>query len=78
VLGSKVVIPVLMKKDKSLLSKYANWAFTNGCNLVRGKKFSLLSLPSSIIWIIAFMSVGAVVSKNYATKCWIDLYKDNK
>jgi hypothetical protein len=78
VLGSKVVIPTLLKKDGSLLANYANWAFTNGCNLVRGKKFSLWSLPSSVLWIAAFMAVGTVVSTKYATKCWKALYKDRE
>ena len=58
-----------------ILGKYANWAFTNGTNMVQGRKFSLWSVPNSIPWIIAFMAVGAVVSKRYATKKWMELYK---
>lgn len=77
VLGSKIVVPNLKRND-SLWSKYATWAFTNGTNLVRGKKFSLISLPNSIVWIIGFMLVGLLVSKEYATKCWTSLYKGKK
>ena len=77
VIGSKIVVPY-MKKTNSLWSKYITWAFTNGCNLVRGKKFSWYSAPSTFVWILGFMLVGAIVSKNYATKCWINLYKGKK
>jgi hypothetical protein len=58
-----------------LKTKYADWAFTNGTNLVRGKKFSLLSLPNSLLWIVAFMCVGMVVSKEYADRVWKKLYQ---
>jgi hypothetical protein len=78
VLGAKIAIPIFIKKDGSLLSKYADWAFTNGTRMVRGKKFDWKSLPNSIIWIIGFMAVGAVVTKSYATKTWLSLYKDKK
>ena len=74
VLGSKIVVPN-MKRNDSLWSKYITWAFNNGTKLVRGKNFELISLPSSIIWISAFMIVGAIVTKTYATKCWVNLYK---
>jgi len=74
VLGSKIVIPYLLRKDGKLLTRYAAWAFTNGCNLVRGRKFTLASLPNSLIWIAGFIIVGACVSKTYADKCWKSLY----
>ena len=62
-----------------LKTQYADWAFTNGTNMVRGKKFSLLSLPNSLLWIIAFMCVGMVVSKDYADRVWKQLYQyDNE
>jgi hypothetical protein len=62
-----------------LKTKYADWAFTNGTNMVRGKKFSLLSLPNSLLWIVAFMCVGMVVSKDYADQVWKKLYQyDNE
>ena len=77
VLGSKLVVPH-MKRNDSLWSKYITWAFNNGTKLVRGKKFAWLSLPSTIIWISGFMIVGAVVTKNYATKCWVNLYRRKK
>ena len=74
VIGSKLLVPGLRSENK-LFNKYANWAWTNGTNMVMGKKFSPLSIPSSLFWITAFMAVGAVVTKNYATKCWKKLYK---
>jgi len=55
-------------------TRYASWAFDNGTNMVRGKSFSLISVPNSIVWILAFMLVGAVVTKSYAKRCWKRLY----
>lgn len=75
VLGSKVIVPAL----KSRLGRaYYKWAFNNGTNLVRGKKFSWLSVPNTAVWIAGFMLVGAVVSTEYANKSWKLLYKDQK
>lgn len=73
VLGSKLIVPALKSK---LGKKYYKWAFNNGTNLVRGKKFSWLSVPNSIAWIAGFMLVGAVVTTDYANKSWKSLYKD--
>lgn len=77
VLGSKIVVPLLRKENLtgSIVKKYINWAFTNGTNMVKGKKFSWWSLPNSIVWIVGFMFVGAIVTKNYANGCWKTLYK---
>lgn len=77
VLGSKVAVPLMRKEDVigKIMKKYGNWAFTNGTNMVKGKKFSWWSIPNSTIWIIAFMFVGAVVTKNYANESWKKLYK---
>lgn len=75
VLGSKLIVPAL----KTSVGKfYYKWAFNNGTNLVRGKKFSWLSVPNTVLWITGFMLVGSVVSTSYANKCWKSLYKDKK
>jgi hypothetical protein len=77
VIGSKVAVPLL--RDQGIIGKiirpYGNWAFTNGTNMVRGKKFSWLSVPNSLVWIAGFMAVGAVVTTKYANKCWKKLYE---
>lgn len=74
VVGSKIVVPALRSESK-WFNKYANWAWTNGTNMVMGKKFNPLSIPNSLVWITVFMAVGAVATKKYATKCWKKLYK---
>ena len=77
VLGSKVAVPLLRKEGLvgKIMKKYANWAFTNGTNMVKGKKFSWFSLPNSIVWIAGFMIVGAFTTKKYANDSWKKLYK---
>lgn len=77
VMGSKIAVPLLRKEGVTgkIMKKYANWAFTNGTNMVKGKKFSWWSIPNSAIWIIGFMTVGAVVTKKYANESWKKLYK---
>ena len=75
VLGSKVIVPALKSK---LGRAYYKWAFNNGTDLVRGKKFSWLSVPNTAVWIAGFMIVGAAVTTKYANKCWTSLYKDKK
>lgn len=55
---------------------YATWAFTQGTRMVQGKKFSVWSVPNSVLWIMAFMLTGAVVSTNYANACWKSIRKD--
>lgn len=75
VLGSA---SVLMMRQPNWFGRawtcYASWAFDNGTNMVRGKSFSLISVPNSIVWILAFMLVGTVVTKSYAKRCWKRLY----
>jgi hypothetical protein len=77
VIGSKIAVPLL--RNESIVGKiarvYGNWAFTNGTNMVRGKKFSWLSVPNSLVWIAGFMAVGAVVTTKFANKCWKKLYE---
>jgi len=55
---------------------YATWAFTQGTCMVQGKKFSAWSVPNSVLWIMAFMLTGAVVSTNYANACWKSIKRD--
>ena len=67
VVGSKAGLPLL----KTAWGRaYATWAFTQGTNMVQGKKFSAWSVPNSVLWIMAFMLTGAVVTTNYANACW--------
>lgn len=75
VLGSAVVLG-MRRQDRPgrIWTKYATWAFNHGTNMVRGRKFSWISVPNTVIWIAAFMLVGAVVSTNTAKRCWRRLY----
>jgi hypothetical protein len=74
VIGSKLLVPAL-RADNKLMNLYANWAWTNGTNMVMGKKFNPLSIPNSLVWITVWMAVGALVTTKYAKKCWKNLYK---
>jgi hypothetical protein len=77
VIGSKIAVPLLRSEGVvgKLARLYGNWAFTNGTNMVRGKKFSWISVPNSLVWIAGFMAVGAVVTTKFANKCWKKLYE---
>lgn len=66
VVGSKA-LPIL---KTSCGRSYAKWSFDNGTRMVRGKSFSWWSVPNSVLWILAFMLVGSVVTKQYANRCW--------
>ena len=73
VFGSKVMIPYINKDN--LLSKYIKWSFSNGTNMLAGKKYNKLSIPNSIFWILAMTALGSVVTKEYSDNCWKQLYK---
>lgn len=77
VIGSKVGVPIFKGESRlsKYISKYFTWSWNNGTNMVQGKRFNPLSIPNSLLWITAFMAVGAVVSKEYATKSWKKLYE---
>jgi hypothetical protein len=72
VVGSKA-LPILKTSWGRI---YARWAFDNGTRMVRGKSFSWWSIPNSLVWITAFMLVGAVVTTEYANQCWKSTGKD--
>jgi hypothetical protein len=76
VVSSKVIVPQV--KKNGWFAKYAKWSFENATNLYMGRKFSLLSLPNTIMWSTAYMVTGALVSKEYAKKSWKQLYKDKQ
>ena len=78
ILGPKVMIPLL--KQGGLSRKYIKYTFENGAKLLQLKKVPLLSIPNSIAWYIAFLTVGLFVTQDYATKTWKKLYapKDRK
>lgn len=59
-------------------TEYATWSFNNGTRMVRGKSFNWLSLPNSMMWIIAFVTVGSLVTTKYANKCWKKLYVNDE
>jgi hypothetical protein len=77
VIASKIGVPIFRGESKlsKYLAKYYIWSWNNGTNMVMGKKFNPLTIPNSVLWITAFMTVGAIVSKKYAEKTWKSLYK---
>jgi hypothetical protein len=77
VMGSKLGVPLFRSKNPfaKAVSKYYTWSWNNGTNMALGKKFNPLTIPNSLFWITVFMTVGAVVSKEYADKTWKNLYK---
>lgn len=78
VIGSKIIVPHLFNGGQSATSKYVAWSFKNATNMLRGLEFNWLSLPNSALWLTAMMLTGAVVSKRYARRSWINLYRKNK
>jgi hypothetical protein len=77
IVASKL-LPLFFNKDSKLRKKYAKWAFTNATNMIQGKKFDLLSVPNSLVWLVVMSAAGMVVSKEYAESSWKSLYKDKK
>jgi hypothetical protein len=73
VFGSKVMIPYI--HGNNLLSKYIKWSFTNGTNMMTGKKYNKLSIPNSLLWILVMAGIGLVVTKEYSDNSWKQLYK---
>jgi len=73
IIGSNILIP--MMRQNNILSKYVQWSFSNGTNMLMGKKYNKWSIPNSIPWLTAMMITGLFVSKEYAEKTWNSLYK---
>jgi hypothetical protein len=78
VLGSRFILPVLFKNGTGLASKYVEWSFTNATSMLRGNRYNKLSIPNSLVWLTAMTLTGVVVSKRYARKSWISLYRKAK
>ena len=57
VIAPKLMVPHIKHKD-TLLGKYMKWTFENGTKLLRGKKYDLLSVPNSALWIAAMTITG--------------------
>lgn len=78
VLGSRFILPVLFKNGTGFASKYVEWSFNNATSMLRGNRYNKLSIPNSIVWLTAMTLTGVVVSKRYARKSWISLYRKAK
>lgn len=78
VIGSKFILPVLFKNGTGAASKYVEWSFTNATNMLRGNQYSKLSIPNSLVWVTVMTLTGIFVSKRYARKSWISLYRKDK
>jgi len=73
IVGSNIFIP--MMKKNNIFSKYVKWTFTNGTNMLMGKKYNKWSIPNSLPWLASMMIIGLVVSKEQSEKSWKSLYK---
>lgn len=78
IIGAKVFIPLLKQKKSPLISKYIDWTFSNGANMLSGKPYKKLSIVNSIPWILSMFIVGLFVNKRYATRTWMSLYIKNR
>jgi hypothetical protein len=72
------LVPIFFNKNNKVLRSYAKWSFGNATRMLQGKKFDLLSIPNSAVWMISMLTVGLFVSKETATKSWNALYKNKK
>ena len=62
IIAPKVVTPYINKKG-TLVSRYLKWSFDNSTNMLRGKKFNVLSLPNSMLWVGVMTIAGFFVSE---------------
>jgi len=76
IIGPKVLIPMLC--SDTLWSKYIEWSFTNATNMLKGKKYSVWSIPNSLPWLAAMTVVGLCVTKRYARRTWVSMYRKMK
>jgi hypothetical protein len=77
VVGPKLLIPIVRKRN-TMAAKYIKWSFDNSTNMLQGKKFNLLSIPNSAMWLAVVFATGLVVTKEYATNCLASLNKRDK
>ena len=78
VIAPKVFVPAIKEKD-TLKSRYFKWTFENGTKMLRGKKYSKVSVVNSALWIAAMTVTGLFTTQAQANKSWTSLYnKDGK
>jgi len=74
----KVIVPALQKPD-TLTARYFRWSFDNATGMLRGRRYSKLSVVNSALWISALTVVGMFVSSRQAEHSWKKSYtKDSK
>jgi hypothetical protein len=76
VIGAKVFIPLL--KSNTVFSEYIAWTFTNGTSMLKGEKYNPISVLNSMAWIAVMTITGLCVTKRYAKRTWLSLYRKNK
>jgi len=62
IIAPKAITPYINKKD-TLAGRYWKWTFNNSTNMLRGKKFNVLSLPNSMFWVGVMTITGFFVSE---------------
>jgi len=75
IIAPKIIIPMM---NSSIGKKYVEWSFNNATNMLRGKKFDLISIPNSIFWLSLMTLTGMFITKERAEKSWKSLYKSKK
>jgi|AntAceMinimDraft_11_1070367.scaffolds.fasta_scaffold122810_2 hypothetical protein len=63
VVAQHTFVPAV-KKSSSLRARYFKWTFENAISLMRGKSFSILSVPGSVFWISVMFIVGVFIRQN--------------
>jgi hypothetical protein len=74
VIGSKVFVPNIRRGG--LLGKYFAWTFNESTEMLQGKPHSFWSVPNNCFWIGSMFLLGLLVTKRYAKRTWIRMYKE--
>lgn len=75
IIAPKYWMPFLQESTKSALSKYINWTFTNGTNMLMNKPYSKWSIPNTMFWVGIMTFVGFFTSKDTAERSWKSIAK---
>jgi hypothetical protein len=69
IVAPKVFVPAI-KQQGTVQSRYFQWTFEQGVNMLRGKKYNKLSILNSAAWIGIMTVVGAFTSAEAAERSW--------
>jgi len=66
-IAPKYMVPHISRPD-TRIGRYMKWTFENGTNLLRGKKYSWLSMPNTALWVTAMTITGLFTSEKQAQR----------